>query len=148
MPTFTMGWQLCRCYPAGIAFCCLMKILLWNCWLSRTHASTWGLPSVGYIELFFGQCIFTLIKKNSINFLMNNFQKPISLGLIRSDIMLETRCGDNNETKTKCYCCWKQVEINTIASGFGHLGPISKEIQRCIFYFIFFILVLPIWISN
>ncbi|KAI8035558.1 hypothetical protein M5D96_011607 [Drosophila gunungcola] len=29
------------------------------------------------------------------------------------------------------YCCWKQVEINTIASGFGHLGPASKTIQRC-----------------
>ncbi|KRK06889.1 uncharacterized protein Dyak_GE17697, isoform E [Drosophila yakuba] len=28
------------------------------------------------------------------------------------------------------YCCWKQVEINTIASGFGHLGPASKTIQR------------------
>ncbi|XP_034118156.1 glutathione synthetase isoform X1 [Drosophila albomicans] len=27
------------------------------------------------------------------------------------------------------YCCWKQVEINTIASGFGHLGPASKTIQ-------------------
>ncbi|XP_020808427.1 glutathione synthetase isoform X1 [Drosophila serrata] len=33
-------------------------------------------------------------------------------------------------TIQSAYCCWKQVEINTIASGFGHLGPASKTIQR------------------
>lgn len=49
--------------------------------------------------------------------------------------MLESRCDDNKCRTIKCkksrpYCCWKQVEINTIASGFGYLGPISKEIQR------------------
>lgn len=61
--------------------------------------------------------------------------KPISLGLLRSDVMLESKCP----TSCACdpcdrpYCCWKQVEINTIASGFGHLGPISKEVQRCLF---------------
>ncbi|XP_034481995.1 glutathione synthetase isoform X1 [Drosophila innubila] len=32
-------------------------------------------------------------------------------------------------SKSSAYCCWKQVEINTIASGFGHLGPASKTIQ-------------------
>ncbi|XP_044735967.1 glutathione synthetase-like isoform X1 [Chrysoperla carnea] len=68
----------------------------------------------------------------------------LSLGLIRSDLMLESVCpnvddisnlqlddleqSDDNHFRT--YCCWKQVEINTIASGFGWLGPISAAIQR------------------
>uniref|UniRef100_A0AAG5DQC8 Glutathione synthetase n=1 Tax=Anopheles atroparvus TaxID=41427 RepID=A0AAG5DQC8_ANOAO len=61
--------------------------------------------------------------------------QPISLGLLRSDLMLETRC--NNECSEpanplNAYCCWKQVEINTIASGFGHLGPSSKSLQSYI----------------
>lgn len=56
--------------------------------------------------------------------------QSLSLGLLRSDIMLETRCCSENNCE-KPFCCWKQVEINTIASGFGHLGPISREIQRC-----------------
>ncbi|CAG4939199.1 unnamed protein product [Colias eurytheme] len=58
--------------------------------------------------------------------------QPISLGMLRSDIMLESRCP---HTESQCakhtpYCSWKQVEINSIASGFGHLGPVSREIQR------------------
>lgn len=56
--------------------------------------------------------------------------QSLSLGLLRSDIMLESRCCLENNCE-KPFCCWKQVEINTIASGFGHLGPISREIQRC-----------------
>lgn len=55
--------------------------------------------------------------------------QSISLGLLRSDLMLESTCCASNDKK-RPYCCWKQVEINTIASGFGHLGPISREIQR------------------
>jgi len=113
--------------------------------------------------------------------------KKISLGMLRSDLMLESGCpelspralrttagedaaadvgkgagtaaagtGRKEEEKEEqkehrenqlsratkererratgiqsAYCCWKQVEINTIASGFGHLGPASKTIQRC-----------------
>lgn len=60
--------------------------------------------------------------------------KRISLGIFRSDLMLESRCKDLEIVKSEkpcAFCCWKQVEINTIASGFGHLGPISKSIQRC-----------------
>nr|XP_019533927.2 glutathione synthetase-like isoform X3 [Aedes albopictus] len=58
--------------------------------------------------------------------LKEGIAQPISLGLLRSDLMLETRC--ENSCKVRCarakpYCCWKQVEINSIASGFGHLGP-------------------------
>lgn len=52
------------------------------------------------------------------------------LGLVRSDLMLESSCGPNKEKCKRPYCCWKQVEINTIASGFGHLGPISRELHR------------------
>ncbi|XP_073962825.1 glutathione synthetase-like isoform X1 [Choristoneura fumiferana] len=57
--------------------------------------------------------------------------QPISLGMLRSDIMLESRCPhtENQCAKHTPYCSWKQVEINSIASGFGHLGPISREIQ-------------------
>lgn len=49
--------------------------------------------------------------------------QPISFGLLRSDMMLEAQ-GASTE------CCWKQVEINTIASGFGWLGEASRAIQR------------------
>ncbi|XP_019553433.3 glutathione synthetase isoform X1 [Aedes albopictus] len=67
--------------------------------------------------------------------LKEGIAQPISLGLLRSDLMLETRC--ENSCKVRCarakpYCCWKQVEINSIASGFGHLGPASKAIQSYI----------------
>ncbi|CAG9570940.1 unnamed protein product [Danaus chrysippus] len=57
--------------------------------------------------------------------------QPISLGMLRSDIMLESRCPhtENQCAKHTPYCSWKQVEINSIASGFGHLGPVSKDIQ-------------------
>lgn len=64
------------------------------------------------------------------------FIKPISLGLLRSDIMLESICAEDCSCP-RSYCCWKQVEINTIASGFGHLGPISKELQRSHNKFVF-----------
>ncbi|XP_063629338.1 glutathione synthetase-like isoform X5 [Cydia splendana] len=51
--------------------------------------------------------------------------QPVSLGMLRSDIMLESRCPhtENQCAKHTPYCSWKQVEINSIASGFGHLGP-------------------------
>ncbi|XP_032594668.1 glutathione synthetase isoform X2 [Drosophila grimshawi] len=93
--------------------------------------------------------------------LAHGFTQPISLGMLRSDLMLESRCrdmsmcsssssgGKDNDAKEKQEAkakkttkvgvargistslgCWKQVEINTIASGFGHLGPASKTIQR------------------
>lgn len=62
------------------------------------------------------------------------FTQPLSLGLIRSDLMLEgKKCEDEVKCKGQCYCfCRKQVEINTIASGFGHLGPISRTIHKFI----------------
>ncbi|GLH08441.1 uncharacterized protein GBIM_13680 [Gryllus bimaculatus] len=62
--------------------------------------------------------------------------QPIALGLLRSDIMLETCCGGgdcnekNKKPKFQPHCCWKQVEVNTIASGFGWLGPASALIHR------------------
>ncbi|XP_017085423.1 glutathione synthetase isoform X1 [Drosophila eugracilis] len=116
--------------------------------------------------------------------LAHGFTQKISLGMLRSDLMLESGCpelspralrleagedaeaaegkeagtaaagtGRKEEAERKehrekqlcqatrererratgaqsAYCCWKQVEINTIASGFGHLGPASKTIQR------------------
>ncbi|XP_026750421.2 glutathione synthetase-like isoform X1 [Galleria mellonella] len=60
--------------------------------------------------------------------------QPISLGMLRSDIMLESRCPhtENQCAKHTPYCSWKQVEINSIASGFGHLGPVSRDIQSYI----------------
>ncbi|XP_049825691.1 glutathione synthetase-like isoform X1 [Aethina tumida] len=63
--------------------------------------------------------------------------QPLSLGMLRSDLMLETLCRqdnssdeDLNEERLRPYCCWKQVEMNTIASGFGFLGPVSSRIHR------------------
>lgn len=59
--------------------------------------------------------------------------QKISLGLLRSDLMLDTNCPKNNTNKTeKAYCCWKQVEINTIASGFGWLGPACSQFHKFI----------------
>ena len=61
--------------------------------------------------------------------------KPLSLGLLRSDLMLDS--GICSETCvegqiTSPYCCFKQVEINTIASGFGWMGPASGMIHRSV----------------
>jgi len=53
--------------------------------------------------------------------------QPLSLGMIRSDLMLDTHpCAVSD------FCCWKQVEINTIASGFGWMGPASGILHRYI----------------
>ena len=82
-----------------------------------------------------------------INILNEIMLKHVSLGLIRSDIMLEShlngpskgslssqQCGDYVRCSTgqssSPFCCWKQVELNTIASGFGWLGPVSADIHR------------------
>lgn len=46
--------------------------------------------------------------------------KAVSLGCLRNDMMIDSRD-----------MTWRQVELNTIASGFGHLGPVSRVIQRC-----------------
>ena len=72
--------------------------------------------------------------------IMNNNEQELSLGLVRSDTMLETKkaCFNPCKKKLECqskkrerlYCCVGMVEINTIASGFGHLGPSSCAIQR------------------
>eukprot|EP00095_Tigriopus_kingsejongensis_P004650 maker-scaffold29_size597861-snap-gene-4.34 protein:Tk04650 transcript:maker-scaffold29_size597861-snap-gene-4.34-mRNA-1 annotation:"glutathione synthetase-like isoform x1" len=51
--------------------------------------------------------------------------QPLSLGMLRSDIMLNT-----GPLGCLPFCCWIQVEINTIASGFGWLGPASAMIHR------------------
>ncbi|XP_076181057.1 glutathione synthetase-like [Ptiloglossa arizonensis] len=57
--------------------------------------------------------------------------QKVSLGILRSDLMLETNClKEKMDEKCMPYCCWKQVEINTIASGFGWLGPASTELHK------------------
>lgn len=56
--------------------------------------------------------------------------QKISLGILRSDLMLDTSCPEKDTKKLKPYCCWKQVEINTIASGFGWLGPASTQLHK------------------
>lgn len=71
--------------------------------------------------------------------LSEGFTQELSLGLIRSDTMLETKKGCIEKCKNlnpncpkRFYCCVAMVEINTIASGFGHLGPSSRAIQSYI----------------
>jgi len=56
--------------------------------------------------------------------------QPMALALLRSDVML-------TECPLGCSVCLvppfvmnQQVEINTIASGFGHMGPVSAQIQK------------------
>lgn len=56
--------------------------------------------------------------------------QKLSLGILRSDLMLDTSCPKKNVKQLKPHCCWKQVEINTIASGFGWLGPASTQLHR------------------
>ncbi|XP_076640759.1 glutathione synthetase [Halictus rubicundus] len=57
--------------------------------------------------------------------------QKISLGILRSDLMLDTKCPTEDMHNTSIpYCCWKQVEINTIASGFGWLGPASTKLHK------------------
>jgi len=66
------------------------------------------------------------------------FRQPLSLGMMRSDLMLDSgtcqvscQMGCESEVpKRSPYCCFKQVEINTIASGFGWMGPASGLIHR------------------
>lgn len=58
------------------------------------------------------------------------FTQKISLGLLRSDLMLDTSSTDENKYGKHIPYCWKQVEINTIASGFGWLGPASTQLHR------------------
>ncbi|XP_047482294.1 glutathione synthetase-like isoform X1 [Penaeus chinensis] len=57
--------------------------------------------------------------------------QDMSLGLVRSDVML-TKChaGCCELCQTPPYVTGHQVEVNTIASGFGHMGPISGSIHR------------------
>jgi len=54
----------------------------------------------------------------------------LSLGMLRSDLMLDTHKPTCKVTPCLPFCCWKQVELNTIASGFGWLGPASGLIHR------------------
>ncbi|VVC36690.1 Hypothetical protein CINCED_3A006268 [Cinara cedri] len=49
------------------------------------------------------------------------FTQRLSLGMLRSDIMQEKEASGD---------CIKQVEMNTIASGFGWLGIVSGDIHR------------------
>jgi len=56
--------------------------------------------------------------------------QKISLGILRSDLMLDTSCSKKDIKMLKSHCCWKQVEINTIASGFGWLGPASMQLHK------------------
>ncbi|XP_076277357.1 glutathione synthetase isoform X1 [Lasioglossum baleicum] len=57
--------------------------------------------------------------------------QKISLGILRSDLMLDTKCPiEDTHNNSIPYCCWKQVEINTIASGFGWLGPASTKLHK------------------
>ncbi|XP_012228885.1 glutathione synthetase-like [Linepithema humile] len=58
--------------------------------------------------------------------------QKVSLGILRSDIMLDTSCYEKDNKSLKPHCCWKQVEINTIASGFGWLGPVATQFHKFI----------------
>ena len=51
--------------------------------------------------------------------------------MLRNDVMMESPPAPKNGylARLSVKCC-KQVEINTIASGFGWLGPASSAIHR------------------
>ena len=68
----------------------------------------------------------------------------ISLGMMRSDIMLDQHCDSGIYCNWKQVCaggaslllcnagCPTQVELNTIASGFGWMGPASAILHRLV----------------
>ncbi|XP_057340725.1 glutathione synthetase-like [Microplitis mediator] len=74
------------------------------------------------------------------------FNQKLSLGLFRSDFMLNSYCfdsynlkvldvNDSDEVKKeKSFCCWKQVEINTIASGMGWLGTVTTKFHKFVLH--------------
>ncbi|KAK3859932.1 hypothetical protein Pcinc_015257 [Petrolisthes cinctipes] len=68
--------------------------------------------------------IYTKVREEGVT-------QEVSLGLVRSDVML-TKCqaGCCELCQTPPYVTGHQVEVNTIASGFGHLGPMSGSIHR------------------
>ncbi|XP_045126152.1 glutathione synthetase-like isoform X1 [Portunus trituberculatus] len=68
--------------------------------------------------------IYTTVREEGIS-------QEMSLGLVRSDVML-TKCqaGCCELCQTPPFVTVHQVEVNTIASGFGHMGPISGSINR------------------
>ncbi|XP_071534052.1 glutathione synthetase-like isoform X1 [Panulirus ornatus] len=70
--------------------------------------------------------IYTTVREEGVS-------QEMSLGLVRSDVML-TKChaGCCELCQTPPYVTGHQVEVNTIASGFGHMGPISGSIHRYI----------------
>ncbi|KAK4298479.1 hypothetical protein Pmani_029177 [Petrolisthes manimaculis] len=70
--------------------------------------------------------IYTKVREEGVT-------QEVSLGLVRSDVML-TKCqaGCCELCQTPPYVTGHQVEVNTIASGFGHLGPVSGSIHRYI----------------
>lgn len=55
--------------------------------------------------------------------------QKISLGLLRSDLMLETNCTNDYKNLESFYCC-KQVEMNTMASGMAWLGPATTQLHK------------------
>ncbi|KAL1418464.1 hypothetical protein MTO96_005710 [Rhipicephalus appendiculatus] len=55
------------------------------------------------------------------------FPQPISLGLLRSDYMLDLKSGDTKELHKARP---KQVEVNTIASSFGGITPPLYKLQK------------------
>ncbi|KAK7082758.1 hypothetical protein SK128_001378 [Halocaridina rubra] len=68
--------------------------------------------------------IYTTVRKEGV-------AQALSLGMVRSDVML-TKCqaGCCQLCETPPYVTVHQVEVNTIASGFGHMGPVSGRIHR------------------
>ncbi|XP_034939816.1 glutathione synthetase-like [Chelonus insularis] len=57
----------------------------------------------------------------------------VSLGLLRSDLLLDVSGFDGHQGIKEPFCCLKQVEINTIASGMAWLGCIARKCHQFIF---------------
>ncbi|KAG0724061.1 Glutathione synthetase [Chionoecetes opilio] len=76
--------------------------------------------------------IYTTVREEGV-------AQDMSLGLVRSDVML-TKCqaGCCELCQTPPYVTVHQVEVNTIASGFGHMGPISGNYESCPAYVVLF----------
>ncbi|KAH8008772.1 hypothetical protein HPB51_004162 [Rhipicephalus microplus] len=77
---------------------------------------------------FLRDCLQSTIETDEFTAsIFNIYQKPISLGLLRSDYMLDLKSGDTKELHEARP---KQVEVNTIASSFGGITPPLYKLQK------------------
>ena len=62
--------------------------------------------------------------------LKNGYNQPISLSILRCDYMLHQSSSSDDSSSHEVNLAMKQVEINTIAAGFGWAGTRMSQLHR------------------